>query len=74
MAVTKVPAGSVLRLELQTGVDEGGNPVIRNRNLSNAKPAALDQDLYDVATSLSGLQEYTLSGISRVDSASLVNA
>jgi hypothetical protein len=74
MAVTKVPAGSVLRLELQTGLDEGGNPVYRNKNLSNAKPAALDQDLFDIATSLAGLQEYTLSGISRVDSAELINA
>jgi hypothetical protein len=74
MAVTKVPAGSVLRLELQTGLDEGGNPVYRNKNLSNAKPAALDQDLFDIATSLAGLQEYTLTGISRVDSAELINA
>jgi len=72
MAVNKVPAGSVLRLELQTGVDGNGNPVYRNRNLSNAKPTAADQDLYDVANSLAGLQEYTLSSISRVDSAALV--
>lgn len=72
MAVNKVPAGSVLRLELQTGVDGNGNPVYRNRSLNNTKPAAADQDLYDVATSLAGLQEYTLSSISRVDSAELV--
>lgn len=72
MAVNKVPANSVLRLELQTGVDGNGNPVYRNRSLNNAKPAAVDQDLFDVATSLVGLQEYTLSGISRVDNAQLV--
>jgi hypothetical protein len=72
MAVTKVPAGSVLRLELQTGVDGNGNPVFRNRSLSNTKPAAVDQDLFDVATSLAGLQEYTLSSIGRVDSAELI--
>jgi hypothetical protein len=72
MAVNKVPASSVLRLELQTGVDGNGNPVFRNRSLSNAKPAAVDQDLFDVAASLAGLQEYTLTGISRVDNAQLV--
>lgn len=72
MAVNKVPASSVLRLETQTGVDEGGNPVFRTKSLSNAKPAAADQDLFDVAASLAGLQEYTLTGISRVDSAELV--
>ena len=72
MAVNKVPASSVLRLELQTGVDGNGNPVFRNRSLSNAKPAAVDQDLFDVAASLAGLQEYMLTGISRVDNAQLV--
>jgi hypothetical protein len=72
MAINKVPASSVLRLLLQTGVDENNNPVLRYRNLSNTKSAAADQDLFDVATSLSGLQEYTLTGIGRVDSAELI--
>ena len=74
MAVTKVPANSTLRLELQTGVNGSGNPVYRNRSLANAKPTAADQDLFDVATSLAGLQEYTLNGISRVDNAALIEA
>ncbi|NLI11388.1 DUF1659 domain-containing protein [Pelotomaculum propionicicum] len=74
MAVNKVPASSVLRLELQVGVNAGGNPVYRNRNLNNVKPAAADQDLFDVATALAGLQGYTLNSISRVDNAQLVEA
>ncbi len=74
MAVNKVPANSVLRLELQVGVSAGGNPVYRNRNLNNVKSAAADQDLFDVATALAGLQGYTLNSISRVDSAQLVEA
>ncbi|MCL6561081.1 MAG: DUF1659 domain-containing protein [Firmicutes bacterium] len=72
MAVSKVPANSVLRLELQVGMDTGGNPVFRNRSLSNVKPTASDQDLFDVASALAGLQEYPLNGISRVDAAQLV--
>ncbi len=72
MAVNKVPANSVLRLELQVGVNTSGNPVYRNKNLNNAKSAASDQDLFDVATALAGLQGYPLSGISRVDGAQLV--
>ena len=72
MAVSKVPANSVLRLELQVGVNSSGNPVYRNRNLSNVKSAASDQDLFDVATTLAGLQGYPLNGISRVDGAQLV--
>jgi hypothetical protein len=72
MAVNKVPANSILRLELQTGVNGSGNPVYRNRSLTNAKTTATDQDLFDVATSLASLQDYTLTGISRVDNAELV--
>lgn len=74
MPVTKVPANSIFRLELNTGTDANGNPVIRNKSISNVKAAAVDQDIFDVATSLAGLQEFPLSGIQRVDNASLINA
>lgn len=72
MAVSKVPANSVLRLELRVGVNSSGNPVYRNRSLNNVKPTASDQDLFDVAAALAALQEYPLNGISRVDGAQLV--
>lgn len=74
MAVNKISSGTVLGLELQTGVDAQGNPVYRNKNLRNINPAAADQDLFDAAQTLAGLQEYTLNQISRVDSAQLVQA
>jgi hypothetical protein len=67
MAVERVNAGVVLRLVFQTGVDDEGNPVYRNKNLSYIKPDASDQDLFDVAQALAGLQEYTLSEIKRID-------
>lgn len=72
MAVNRVPAGTVLQLELQTGVDPQGNPIYRNKNLRFIKPDAADQDLFDVAQALAGLQEYTLSKISRIDASQLV--
>lgn len=72
MAINKVPANTILRLELRTGVNASGNPIYRNRSLNSVKPTAADQDLFDVATALSGLQEYPLNGISRVDGAQLV--
>lgn len=74
MAVSKVPTGTVLRLVLQTGVDAQGNPIYRNRNLNNVRPEASDQDLFEVAQALAGLQEYALVGITRIDSAKLVQA
>ncbi|HHW44510.1 MAG: DUF1659 domain-containing protein [Thermoanaerobacteraceae bacterium] len=74
MPVNKVPTGTVLRLVLQTGVDASGNPVYRNKNLNNVRPDALDQDLFDVAQALAGLQEYTLNSVNRIDNARLVQA
>ena len=74
MAVNKVASGAVLNLEVQTGVDAQGNPVCRSRNYKSIDPGAADQDLYDVAQSIAGLQSYTLSKISRVDNAQLVEA
>ena len=71
MAVSKVPISTILRLELQTGVDEDGNPVFRNKSFGNDKPGASDQDLYDVAVSLAALQEFPLNNVLRIDNAHL---
>ena len=74
MAVNRVPGGSLLRMVLQTGTDAKGNPVYRNRNLRSVKPGAADQDLFDVAQALAGLQEYPLAKVERVDESQLVQA
>jgi len=71
MAVNNVPVGSVLRLQLQTGVDGNGDPVIRNKSLSNVKADALDQNVFDVAQALALLQEHILESVLRIDSARL---
>lgn len=74
MAVTKTAVGSTIRLSLVTGLDAQGGPILRSTSLNNVKPAALDQDLFDVANALISLQEYQLNGISRVDTAELAEA
>lgn len=74
MAVNKVPAGTTLRLVLQTGTDADGNPVLRNKNLTAVAVTAADQDLYDVAQALAGLQKYTLAGVQRIDATRLEQA
>jgi len=63
MAVNNVPVGSVLRLQLQTGVDGNGDPIIRNKSLSNVKADALDQNVFDVAQALALLQEHILEKV-----------
>ncbi|GAW93492.1 DUF1659 domain-containing protein [Calderihabitans maritimus] len=67
MAVTVVPLESTLRLELVTGTDANGNPVVRTSSYRGIKPAAADQDVFDVAQAIAGLQVHTLNRISRVN-------
>lgn len=71
MAVESIATGSVMRMQLQTGVDTNGDPVFRNKSLNNIKPEATDQDLYDVAQALAGLQQHNLADVLRVHSARL---
>lgn len=71
MAVEKVPSGTTLRMQFQTGLDESGDPVFRIKSLNNVKNDALDQDIYDVAQALVTLQEYAVISVLRVDSALL---
>lgn len=74
MAVSKNPVVSTIRLSLVTGLTPQGSPILRLTSLSNVKPAAADQDLFDVANALVGLQEYQLEGIQRLDTADLAEA
>lgn len=74
MAVSKQPLEGIMELELQTGLNAAGNPVLVIRRFSNVKPDAADQDVYDAAQVLAALQKYTLSAVTRVDYAQLVNA
>jgi len=71
MAVGKVPSGTTLKMQFQTGLDGDGDPVYRTKSLSSVKTTAVDQDIYDVAQALVALQEYTLVTVLRVDSALL---
>ena len=73
MPVNKVPSASTLKMQFQTGVDGSGDPVYRRKSLNNVKSNAADQDVYDVAQAISGLQEYTLIAVLRDDNSELVN-
>ncbi len=71
MAVIKTPIGSTIRLSLVTGTNAQGAPIIKQTSISNVKAAAADQDLFDVANAIVGLQDYALNSITRLDSADL---
>ena len=59
--VITVPRDSSLQLRLVVGTNpETGAPIINSKTFARIKSAALDQDIYDVATAIVGLQKYTV--------------
>ena len=67
MAVTAIPLTARLQLRLNTGLDENFNPVYRTRSHSNVKTSADNEDLFELAGEIAGLQEHTLDAVRRVD-------
>ena len=67
MALVVTPISSRLTLAVNTGPDDEGNPVLRNRSFSGVKPAASNQDVYDVALVLVELQQHPVEEISRIN-------
>lgn len=65
MPVTSTAKDSILVVSYQTGLSAQGSPIVRQRSFANVKPAALDQDVFDVAQALYGLQQYALAGVRR---------
>ena len=62
--VITVPRDSSLQLRLVVGTNpETGAPIINSKSFARIKSAALDQDVYDTATALVGLQKYTVDEI-----------
>lgn len=56
---------SVMVVTFQTGLTAQGSPKLSQRSFANVKSSASDQDVYDVAVALYGLQDYPLIGVRR---------
>lgn len=65
MAVIASAKDTVMVVTYQTGLTAEGSPKLSQRSFPNVKSAATDQDVYDVANALYGLQDYPLIGIRR---------
>jgi len=62
--VVTVPRDSALQFRLVIGTNpETGAPIINSKTFAKIKSAAIEQDAYDVATALVGLQKYTVDEI-----------
>ena len=73
MAVVKTPQESRIGIKVANGTSASGAAQFKTLRFSNVKPAASDQDLFDVAFSISGLQGAALAAIIRTDEADLAN-
>ena len=62
--VISVPRDSALQFRLVVGTNPLTRaPIINSKSFSKVKSTALDQDVYDTATALVGLQKYTVDEI-----------
>ena len=62
--VVVVPRDSSLQLRMVTGTNPvTGAPIIESKTFNKIKSSAIDQDAYDVATALVGLQKYPVDEI-----------
>ena len=62
--VVTVPRDSSIQLRMVTGTDPvTGAPIVESKTFNKVKASAIDQDTYDVATALVGLQKYPVDEI-----------
>ena len=62
--VITVPRDSALQFRLVVGTNpETGAPIVNSKTFNKVKSSVIDQDVYDVATALVGLQSYTVDEI-----------
>ncbi len=71
MSVNVIPVSARLQLRLNTGLDENLNPVYRTRSFSNVKPAADNEDLFELAQEIGSLQVHNLEAVRRLDEVEL---
>lgn len=71
MAVNVIPVSARLQLRLNTGLDENLNPVFRTRSFSRVKPAADNEDLFELAQEIGLLQVHTVEAVRRLDEVEL---
>lgn len=71
MAVNGTTLDSKLKLQLDGGIDDSGNTIVRSKTYSNVKPTAVNDDVYAVATSLAAMQTLPLISIRRIEEVEL---
>ena len=72
MSVITMNNPSSLKIKLDAGkYYSTGNTIVKSKTYSNLKHNANNQDVYDVAEALMGLQEYEILEIAKIDNTTL---
>lgn len=72
MAVVDIKENVRLKLELDGGM-EGNKQIIKSKTFSKVKPEVDNENLYEVATSLAGLQNLPLFRVKKLEEIQLKN-
>ncbi len=71
MAVNVTPLNSKLQMRFQVGLNDDGKPIISGKTFSGLKSDALNENVYNTAQNLAGLQVYEIAAIRRIDEVEL---
>ena len=71
MAITTIKEKTSLRLELDGGIVDGKQK-IHPKSFTQIRTTAADQDLYNAATAIAGLQDKGLLKVQRVETTTLI--
>ena len=66
-------ADSKFKLVLNAGVDKNNKDIIKNKAFANIKPTVTNEEIFEIATSMAELQEYTLTNIVKYEEYDLVD-
>lgn len=73
MATQKIPTKSTLNIQVQTGVNTNGLPILVNRSYSGIKVTAAEEDVMAVGQAIAAVQSLPVMAYQRVDYAELLN-
>jgi len=73
MAAQLTPSESRVRVSLQVGTDELGEPILKSKTYSRVKPSASNDAIYAVMDAMMDLQAHPVDGYERIDYGQLID-
>lgn len=74
MPVNIAVKNSKLKLELDGGLNDKGNPIVKSKTFPKVKIDAVNDNLFSVATTLADLQDMPLVAVKRLDEVEITQA